>query len=175
MQISSVSFLFGAALIIALSGPAALAQDQPAAGSPPPGQSSEAPAAQAPDPQAAAPMQSSPESTPMESEATPGNRTPPDPQKMTRMLAKRLALTPGQQSEIEPIIASRQQQMQSVRADSTLSQRDRRAKAMAILHDAERRIESVLSPAQKQQYAQLKQEMREKRQQRGPAPAPTNQ
>ena len=111
----------------------------------------------------------------MEADATPGNRTPPDPQKMTRMLAKRLALTPKQQSEIEPIIASRQQQIQSVRADSTLSQRDRRAKAMAIMHDGDRRIESILSPAQKQQYAQLKQEMREKRQQRGAAPPPANQ
>jgi len=172
MQLSSLSFLFGAALIIALSGSTALAQEQPAAGSPPPGQSSEAPDAQAP---AAAPMQSSPESTPMEADAAPGNRTPPDPQKMTRMLAKRLALTPKQQSEIEPIIASRQQQIQSVRADSTLSQRDRRAKAMAIMHDGDRRIESILSPAQKQQYAALKQEMREKRQQRGAAPPPANQ
>ncbi len=159
MRIHLPGVALGATLIIGLAASTARAQDQPAAGSPPPAATSEAPAQSS----SATPSPSAPEAQ--------SERAARDPQRITQMLAKRLALTPRQQTEIEPIIANRQQQMQSVRADSTLTPRDRRAKAMAILQDGDARIEALLTAAQKPVYAQLKQEMREKRQQHQQQPA----
>ncbi len=61
--------------------------------------------------------------------------------------------------------------MQSIRADTTLAPKDRRAKAQSIKQDSENRIESILSDAQRQQYEQMKQDHRNKKEQRATVPA----
>jgi hypothetical protein len=142
MRIFSLSAALGAALIVGLSGSAILAQDQPAAGAPPPAATSQAPS----------------------SDAQPNHA--PDPKRQARMMARKLALSPDQQSEIEPILADRQQQVQSARADTTLAPKDRRAKVQGIMRDSDGKIEAILSDAQKQQYEEMKQEERAKRQMR---------
>lgn len=144
-----------AALIFVLSGSALLAQDQPAAGAPPPAATSQAP---------------SPDAQP--------NRTP-NPERQAKMMAKKLALTADQQSQIEPILADRQQQIQTTRADTTLAPRVRRAKVQGILQDSDSKIEAILNDAQKQQYEQLKQDRYANRQMRaqqhtGTPPAANN-
>lgn len=148
MRIFSPSIALGAALIFGLSGSALLAQDQPAAGAPPPAAASQASSA---------------------SQAPPSDAQPhpaPDPLRQAKMMARKLGLTPDQQSAIEPILADRQQQVQSARADTTLAPKARRAKVQGILQDSDSKIEAILSDAQKQQYEQMKQDRRANRQQR---------
>ena len=160
MRFSASPMALSAALIFALSGSALLAQDQPAAGAPPPAATSQAATSQAPSP-----------------DAQP-NRVP-NPERQAKMMAKKLALTADQRSQIEPILADRQQQIQTARADTTLAPRVRRAKVQGILQDSDRKIEAILNDAQKQQYEQLKQDRYANRQmhaqqQTGTAPAANN-
>lgn len=143
MRIFAPSMALGAALIFVFPGSALLAQDQPAAGAPPPAATSQAPP---PDAQQAP------------SAAQP-NRAP-DPKRQVKMMARRLALTPQQQSEIEFILADRQQQLENVRADTTLAPRNRRMRVQRIRQDSDNKIEAILSDVQKQQYEQMKQERR---------------
>lgn len=150
MRIFHASFALGVALIVGLSGSILLAQDQPAAGAPPPAATSPAP----------------PEATSPTPPANVQSTHAPDPQRQARRMAKRLGLTPEQQSEIEPILEDRQQQIQSVRADTTLAPGDRRAKIRGIVRESVRKINAVLSDAQRRQYKQMRQEQRAKRLQR---------
>jgi hypothetical protein len=80
-------------------------------------------------------------------------------------MAKQLGLTPDQQSKIEPILADRAQQIQSVRSDTTLAQKDRKAKLHGIRQDSDSKIEAVLNDTQKQQYEQIKQSRKANKQQ----------
>lgn len=146
MRIFSPSIALGAALIFGLSGSALLAQDQPAAGASPPAAASQAPP----------------------SDAQPHRA--PNPQRQAKMMARRLSLTPDQESAIEPILADRQQQVQSARADTTLAPRARRQKVKGIQQDSDNKIEAILNDTQKQQYEQMKQERRAKRQRQAAAP-----
>ncbi|MBD8881662.1 hypothetical protein IHE49_14345 [Rhodanobacter sp. 7MK24] len=84
----------------------------------------------------------------------------PDPQKQAHRLAHKLGLDADQQSKLAAIFGNRQQQVAAVRADNTLSMRDRRTKLLAIHQDSESQIKALLSPTQQQQYAQLQQAMK---------------
>jgi periplasmic protein CpxP/Spy len=87
-------------------------------------------------------------------------------------MAKELGLTPAQVSKIEPILAGRDQQVQSVRSDSTLARKDMRQRVHGIRRDSDSKIEAILNDSQKQQYEQIKQSRKANRQQ--PAGAPAN-
>jgi periplasmic protein CpxP/Spy len=149
MRMFFPSIAVSAALVLGLSGSALLAQDQPAAGAPPPSAAAPPPAAASPSPS----LDAQPQRT-------------PNPARQAKTMARALALTPAQQSAIEPILADRQQQLLSVRSDTTLAPRDRRMKVQAITRDSDSKIEAVLSDTQKQQYQQMKEERRELQQQR---------
>jgi Spy/CpxP family protein refolding chaperone len=84
-------------------------------------------------------------------------------------MAKQLKLTPDQQSKIEPILADRAQQIQSVRSDTTLAVNDRKAKLHSIRQDSDSKIEAVLNDTQKQQYEQIKQNRKANRRQQAGA------
>jgi periplasmic protein CpxP/Spy len=147
MRIFAPPISLSAALIVILSGSVLSAQDQPAAGAPPPAATSQAPSQVPP------------------SDAQPNHA--PDPQRQAKMMAKRLSLTNAQQSQIASILAGREQQLQSARADTTLAPKVRRARVQGIQQDSESKIEAILSDTQKQQYEQLKQERLANRQMRG--------
>lgn len=87
-----------------------------------------------------------------------------DPNKQIQHLTKKLNLTADQQNQILPILTSRQQQMESIRNDSSLSPEDRRAKLRAAREDADTKIRGVLNDDQKKTYDQMQQQMREHRQ-----------
>jgi periplasmic protein CpxP/Spy len=89
----------------------------------------------------------------------------PDPQRQAKRMAKKLGLTSDQVAKIEPILADRAQQMQSVRSDNTLAPQDRKAKIRGIRQDSNGKIEALLTDAQKQQFEQLKQNHQAHRQQ----------
>lgn len=112
------------------------------------------------------------DSTPPASDTTAAPHRLPDPQKQAHRLAHKLGLDAGQQSKLATIFGNRQQQVAAVRADTTLSKRDRKAKLLAIHQDSESQIQALLSPAQQQQYTQLQQAMKARRQtQQGASPA----
>ena len=58
----------------------------------------------------------------------------PDPQRQTKRMAKKLGLTPDQQAKIEPILADRDQQVQSLRANTALAPSDCNSARGAVLH-----------------------------------------
>jgi protein CpxP len=87
-----------------------------------------------------------------------------DPNKQVQRMAKKLNLTADQQNQILPILTSRQQQMESIRNDNSLSQQDRRAKFRAVREDSDTKIRAVLNDDQKKTYDQMQQQMRERHQ-----------
>jgi Spy/CpxP family protein refolding chaperone len=135
------SVALGSLLAVGLSGNALLAQDQSAP-----------PAASAP---------------------SPAQRPAhvPNPRHQAKKMAKALSLTPDQVSKIEPILADRDQQVQSLRSDTTLAPNDRKAKMRSIRQDSDSRIEALLTDTQKQQYEQIKQSRKANRHQQATAPA----
>ena len=78
-----------------------------------------------------------------------------DPSQFAAHLGKRLSLSSDQVAQITPILTARQQQMQTLRADASLSEQDRHAKSHAIMQDTNSKIEAVLTDSQKQQFEQM--------------------
>jgi periplasmic protein CpxP/Spy len=113
-------------------------------------------------PQATAPAQSQDQSTAPQNGHWAG-RHEADPNKEVQRLTKKLNLTADQQNQILPILQNRQQQMESVRNDSSLSAQDRRAKFQSIREDADTKIRAVLNDSQKKTYDEMQQQMRERR------------
>lgn len=91
---------------------------------------------------------------------------PMDPDKAVAHMAKRYSLSSDQQTQIKPILVNRQQQMQALRQDSSLSREDKMAKMKGIHDDASTKIEAILNDSQKQKFAEDQQKMQERRQER---------
>jgi protein CpxP len=127
MRILSPTFILGAALVAGFATTALIAQDQ----------SQPAASAQASSPDTQA-------------------QHVPNPQHQARKMTKELGLTANQESQVEPILANRDQQVQSARADTTMAPRDKRAKLHGINQDSDSQIETILNDTQKQQYMQMK-------------------
>ncbi len=88
-------------------------------------------------------------------------------------MAKKLGLSSDQKAQIEPILAGRDQQMQTLRNNTSLTPQDRKAQIRGIVQDSDSKIEAILNDTQKQQYEQMKQERRARRQQ-AQSSAPSN-
>jgi hypothetical protein len=95
-----------------------------------------------------------------------GHRRHMDPDRQLAHLTKTLNLSADQQSQIKPILVDRQQKMQALWQDQSLSRQDRRSKAMAIQQDTRTKLEAALNDQQKQQYEELQAKMQARRQQR---------
>ena len=83
-----------------------------------------------------------------------------DPNRQAAHLGKRLGLSDDQVAQIKPILADRFQQMQTLRADTSLSEQDRHTKVHALMQDSNTKIESVLNDTQKQQFEKMQAERR---------------
>jgi len=88
-------------------------------------------------------------------------RQPMDPDEVVDMLAARLNLTEDQKTQIKPIIADRQQKLRDLRQDTSSRPMQRMRKAKKILEDSDKKIEPILNDQQKQQYAQIEEQMRQ--------------
>ncbi len=84
-------------------------------------------------------------------------------------MTKRYNLSADQQTQIKPILANQQQQMQALREDSSLSRDDKMAKMKSIREDSSTKIQAILNDTQKQKYAQDQQRMQERMQERSAA------
>jgi Spy/CpxP family protein refolding chaperone len=95
-----------------------------------------------------------------------GHRGMMDPAQQLEGMTKRYNLTADQQTQIKPILAQQQQQMQALHGDSSLSREDRMTKMQSIHADTKTRIEAVLNDDQKKQFEADQQKMQERMQQR---------
>ena len=77
----------------------------------------------------------------------------PDPQRQAEHLGRKLNLTPDQTAKIEPILASRDQQMQALWQNPQLTREDRHQQMRSINEQTAQQMSGVLSP---DQMAQLK-------------------
>ena len=110
---------------------------------------------------AQAPDQTQTSSTPQAAPNEQGRQhRAPAPDRMAKHLGKKLGLSNEQVAQLKPILEDRQQQMQSLRADSSLSQQDRHAKAQGIMQDSKNKIEALLNDTHKHQFEQMLQERR---------------
>ena len=122
--------IFPAALLVAILGVAASAQ-QPA------------PATTAP----SADAQQTP--APIEREHTP------NPRHEAKHLAKALNLTPDQESKLEPILADRDQKITALKANTSLDPKDLHRQMKAIHEATEQQLSTVLTPDQMQQMKSM--------------------
>ncbi len=89
---------------------------------------------------------------------TPVSHKQRNPAHQTKELAKKLGLTPDQTSQIEPILADRDQREQALMANTTLDPKSLRQQRRAIMMDSEQKLNAILTPAQQQQFAALRQQ-----------------
>jgi Spy/CpxP family protein refolding chaperone len=104
--------------------------------------------------------------TPEHAMQQPQGRRAPDPQQQLQHLTKQLQLSADQQAKIGPILQQRDQQIQALRADSSLSQADRRAKLMSLAQDSSKQIDAVLTHAQRDQMKAMREKAMEHMQER---------
>jgi periplasmic protein CpxP/Spy len=116
--------------------------------------------------------QSQNDSAPAAQMAPMGQRRLPNPARQARRLGRQLGLSPDQISQIEPVIANRQVQLENLRTDPTLTPQQRRAQARSIMRDSNSKLEAVMTDGQKQQFEQLMQARREARRQHRQEQAP---
>lgn len=100
-----------------------------------------------------------------------GHRMNPDRQ--LAHLTKALDLSADQQAQIKPILQDRQQQMQALWQDQSLSRQDRHAKAQAIQQDSRTKLEAALNDQQKQKFEEMRAKMQARREQRMGGQAPS--
>jgi Spy/CpxP family protein refolding chaperone len=96
-----------------------------------------------------------------------GHRGMMDPAQQLEGMTKRYNLSADQQTQLKPILASQQQQMQALRGDSSLSREDRMAKMQSIHADTKTKIEAVLNDDQKKQFEADQERMQQQRMQGG--------
>lgn len=80
-----------------------------------------------------------------------------DPDRQLQHMTKTLNLTSDQQTQIRPILVDRQQKMEALFQDQSLSREDRHSKMQAIQQDTKSRIEAVLNDQQKQTFESMHQ------------------
>jgi len=95
----------------------------------------------------------------------------PNPHRQTMRIAKQLSLTQDQTSKLEPILASRDQQIAALRANPALAPADLHKQMRAIVQSTHQQMSSVLTPDQMQQLRSIQQSHRSKSPQAAPAPA----
>jgi hypothetical protein len=78
--------------------------------------------------------------------------------KMMARMTEKLNLSTDQQAQLKPILVDRQKQIQALRADTSLTPDDRRAKGKQVMQATNGQIEGILNDQQKQQWQQMKDE-----------------
>jgi hypothetical protein len=84
----------------------------------------------------------------------------------SQWLARKLSLSQDQVAQIKPILAKQIEEIQALRADTSLSAKDRQTRVEAVRQDAKGKIEALLNDSQKQQFEQMSAARRERQQQR---------
>jgi Spy/CpxP family protein refolding chaperone len=86
-----------------------------------------------------------------------------DPDHQLQHMTKQLDLSSDQQTQIRPILVDRQQKMQALWQNQSLSREDRHTQMQSIREDSKSKIEAVLNDQQKQKFDAMQDRMRERR------------
>lgn len=95
-----------------------------------------------------------------------GARQMPSPDDVVQKLGEKLNLSDGQQAQIKPIIADRQQKLQALRPDTSMRGRQKAREAKSILDDSDKKTKAILTPDQQKQYADSEQQIKDRWQER---------
>lgn len=102
-----------------------------------------------------------------------------DPDRQLARLTQELNLTADQQAQIKPMLVDRQQKMQALMQNQSLSQDDKRAQGRTIMEGSNKNIKSVLTDEQKQKFDAMQERARRQMQGGpgggGPPPPPPSQ
>jgi len=90
--------------------------------------------------------------------AVPAPMHQANPAHEIKRLSKELGLTAEQKSQIEPILADRQQRESALASNTALDEKSMRKQRRAIMLDSQQKINAVLTPTQQQQLAALRAE-----------------
>ena len=90
----------------------------------------------------------------------------PSPQEVVSRLQAKLSLSAEQTSALTPIIASRQEKLKALLADSSARPLKRRREMRSIVTESDKQINALLSPEQQKQYAEIEKQMQEEFKQR---------
>lgn len=88
-----------------------------------------------------------------------------------QMLAKKLNLTDDQKQQFQKIRQETMQQAKTIRSDNSLSDEQKRDQLRQLHKQAHQNMFAVLSPEQKEQLKQLREERRKQMQEKNGAPA----
>jgi len=88
------------------------------------------------------------------------------PERVVLYLADKLSLSEDQKAAITPIIAERQTKMKAALAESNAGTEQRRRDMLTIFGDSDRKINAILSPDQRQKYAEIERTMMQQLKQR---------
>ncbi len=83
------------------------------------------------------------------------NHAPRDPHKMAMRLSRKLNLTPDQTAKVEPILAERQQKIQAVKANTSLTPDQVHQQMHEIGKSTHAELAGVLTPDQMQQMKSM--------------------
>jgi len=83
-----------------------------------------------------------------------------DPNRQLERMTRELNLTSDQQEKIKPLLLDRQQKMQALFQDQSVSQEDRRAQMRTIMEGSNNSIKAILTDDQKQKFEAMQQRMR---------------
>ena len=86
-----------------------------------------------------------------------------DPDQQLAKLTQKLNLTSDQQTQIKPILVDRQQKIEALMQNQSLTPDDRRSQSKSVMSDSKSKIEAVLNDDQKQKFEAMQQQMREKK------------
>jgi hypothetical protein len=84
-----------------------------------------------------------------------GHGQPPTVDQRLQRMTQALNLSDEQQQKIKPILENESTQMQSLRADTSMSQEDRMAKMKQIRENTSSQINPILNADQQKQYAEM--------------------
>jgi protein CpxP len=93
-----------------------------------------------------------------------------DPNRQLERLTQELSLTSDQQEKIKPVLFDRQQKMQALMQNQSLSQEDRRAQMRTIMEGSNNSIKANLSDDQKQKFDAMQQQRMRRGGPGGPPP-----
>lgn len=96
----------------------------------------------------------------------------PNPHRQAEMLSHKLNLSADQTNRIEPILATRDQQMEALHGNAQLSPEDRHAQMKTIMQQTEQQLSGVLSPDQMTQLKEMRHSEHMHHGQPGEAPQP---
>lgn len=83
-------------------------------------------------------------------------RHAPNPHKAAMRMSQQLGLSPDQTAKLEPILADRQQKVQALRADTSITDAQRKQQ-MKTIHQTERmQLSNVLTPDQMKQMRAMR-------------------